>query len=102
MRLVSWDWFYYIIVGFILGGGCAYLHAYLKVKATKLNWLELSLSILFGITFVLMWQTIIGSFYEGEPRVAWFTLIFIGLLLVAMGLGIFRSFRSRHAPSKSG
>lgn len=96
MRLVSWEWFYYVIVGFVLGGGCAYLHAYLKVKAKKLNWIEVSLSVVFGMTFIMMWQTIIASFSEGEPRVAWFTLIFIGLLLVAMGIGIFRSFRTRY------
>ena len=99
MRYISWDWFLYVIVGFIVGGGCAYLHAYLKVKAEKLNILEKSLTVLICVTFILMWQTVIGSLQEDETRVAWLTLVFVGLPLAIMVVGLVRSFTKRRAIS---
>lgn len=95
MRLIAWDWFLYVILGFILGGGAAYTHAYLKVKTAKFKWYELLLTVLIFITFLFMGQTFIASFYEGETRAAWLTLVFMGLPIIIMAVGVVRSFNSR-------
>ena len=40
MRYISWTWFLYVVIGFLLGGGAVYLWSYLKEKAVKLVWYE--------------------------------------------------------------
>ncbi|MDB1125176.1 hypothetical protein [Vibrio algarum] len=95
MRLVNYDWLYYVVVGFILGGGAAYLHAYLKVQSAKLKWYELFATVFIFITVVLMAQTVIASFNEGESRAAWLTIVFVGLPVVIITLSVTRSFLRR-------
>ena len=97
MRLISWDWFWYVLLGFVMGGGAAYLHAYLKVKMSKLNWYELLLTVLIFIAVLFMGQTFIASFYEGENRAAWLTLVFMGLPIIVMAVAVIRSYRKRIA-----
>ncbi|WP_375749634.1 hypothetical protein [Vibrio sp. HN007] len=95
MRYISWDWFYYVIVGFVLGGGAAYLHAYLRVQANKFKWYETALTVIIFITVLFMAQTFIGSLYEGEERAAWLTLLFMGIPTFVMAFGVFRSYTRR-------
>ena len=38
MRLASWTWFWYVLIGFLMGGGAVYLWHFLKEKSNKLVW----------------------------------------------------------------
>jgi len=95
MRYISWDWFLYVIIGFLLGGGAVYLWSYLKEKAVKLVWYEWILFLLSGFTFVLLGQTFIGSFQEGEPQAAWMSVLFMGIPVLIMMVGALRSLSAR-------
>jgi hypothetical protein len=95
MRLISWNWFWYVLLGFLMGGGAVYLYALIKEKSARLNWYELLLTVIMFFTFMLMGQTFIASFNEGEPRVAWLTLVFMGLPIIIMAVIVVRSYRSR-------
>ncbi|GGP63884.1 hypothetical protein GCM10009347_32230 [Shewanella algicola] len=95
MRIISWNWFWYVLLGFIMGGGAVYLHALIKEKTTKFNWYELLLTAIIFITFMLMGQTFIASFHEGQPRVAWLTIVFMGLPIIVMAVIVLRSYRAR-------
>ena len=95
MRLISWTWFWYILIGFLLGGGAVYLWSYLKDKAVKLVWYEWVLFILSGLAFVLLGQTVIGSFEEGETQAAWMSVVFLGVPIIIMMVFSMRSLLSR-------
>ncbi len=97
MRLVSWNWFLYVLIGFLMGGGAVYLWYVLKEKAIKLVWYELVLTVLAFITFLFMGQTFIASFAEGEPRAAWMTVVFMGLPIIIMTVVAVRSIQARLA-----
>jgi len=99
MRIISWNWFWYVIVGFILGGGVVYLWALLKEKAIKLAWYEWGLTVLGFVIFLFMGQTFIASIGEGETRAAWMSLVFLGLPIILIAVGIFRSAQSRISKS---
>ena len=90
MRLVSWTWFLYVLVGFFLGGGAVYLGVFLKEKAIKLKWYEWTLIVLGFVIFVFMTQTFIASFGENQPRAAWMSLIFMGLPVILIAVGVSR------------
>lgn len=100
MRYISWTWFWYVLVGFILGGGLVYLWSYLREKAIKLVWYEILLIALSAITFIFMWQTFIASFGEGEPQAAWLSLLFMGFPIVVMCVVAFRTVTTRLAKSE--
>lgn len=95
MRYISWTWFLYVLIGFLLGGGAVYLWSYLKDKAEKLVWYEWILFILTGITFVLLGQTFIASIQEGEPQAAWMSVMFMGVPIIIMMVVSMRSLLSR-------
>lgn len=95
MRIVSWNWFWYVLLGFIMGGGAVYLFTLLKEKCVRLVWYEWGLTLLAFITFMLLGQTFIGSFNEGEPRAAWLSVVFMGLPIVIMAVVTLRSVRAR-------
>lgn len=95
MRIVSWNWFWYVLLGFILGGGAQYLYSVLKEKGVKLAWYELTLTVFSFCTFLFLGQTFISSFNEGEPRAAWLTIVFLGLPIVMMAVVVNRSIRAR-------
>ena len=95
MRYISWTWFLYVLIGFLLGGGAVYLWSYLKDKAAKLVWYEWVLFILSGLVFVLLGQTFIASLQEGEPQAAWMSVLFMGIPIIIMMVGAFRSLGSR-------
>ena len=95
MRYISWTWFWYVLIGFLLGGGAVYLWSYLKEKVVKLVWYEWVLFILAGLTFVLLGQTFIGSFQEGEPQAAFMSVVFLGLPIIIMMVVAIRSLRPR-------
>ncbi len=95
MRIVSWNWFWYVLLGFIMGGGALYFYTLLKEKSVKLVWHELTLTILSFATFMLLGQTFISSFNEGEPRAAWLTVVFLGLPIIIMAVIVRRSMSSR-------
>ncbi|VFQ44408.1 dehalogenase [Desulfoluna butyratoxydans] len=97
MRIVSWNWFWYVLLGFIMGGGAVYLFTLLKEKCVRLVWYEWVLTLLAFITFMLLGQTFIGSFNEGEPRAAWLSVVFMGLPIVIMAVVTLRSVRARQA-----
>lgn len=92
---VSWNWFWYVLVGFILGGGTVYLGFLLKEKAINLKWYEWLLVVLAFVLFLFLGQTFIASFGEGEPRAAWMSLLFLGLPIVLIAVGTLRSVQSR-------
>ena len=95
MRLVSWTWFWYVFLGFILGGGCVYLWTVLKEKTVKLVWYEWVLSVLSLLIVIFMSQTIIASFEEGEPQAAWLSLVFMGIPMIISAVLTARSVKSR-------
>jgi hypothetical protein len=84
-----------MLIGFILGGGSVYLWSYLKVKTIKLVWYEWVLFVLTGLAFIFLGQTFIGSFAEGETQAAWMSLAFLGIPMIAMMVGAFRSLDKR-------
>jgi len=95
MRAVSWVWFLYVIVGFIMGGTAVYLWQVAKEKALKFKWYELFLIVLAYLMFMFGAQTFIGSLGEGESRAAWMTLIFFGVPMIIIGVVTYRSMHSR-------
>ncbi len=96
MRLVSWIWFWYVLVGFIMGGGAVLIWNVLKKASLMPNWYEWILLVLSFITFMFMGQTFIASFQEVEPRAAWLSLFFMGVPILLMAVGLFRSLNKRY------
>ena len=94
---VSWIWFWYMLVGFLLGGGAVYLGMLLKEKTIKLTWYEWILVVLGFVLFLFLGQTFVASFIEGEPRAAWMTLLILGFIIVLLAVGTFRSVKTRIA-----
>ena len=94
---VSWHWFWYVLLGFILGGFTVYLWGFFKEKAIKPVWYEWILMILRFAVFLLLGQTFIASFREGQPQAAWMSVVFMGLPIVLMAVVTFRSVKSRLA-----
>ena len=97
MRYISWVWFWYVVLGFLLGGGPVYLALTLKEKAIKLVWYEWALIVLGAAIYILMGQTFIASFGEGQPQAAWMSLIFMGIPIVLITVSTFRLAKSRLA-----
>jgi len=95
MRLISWIWFWYIVIGFIMGGGAVIIRNILRNNNLKLVWWEWILVVLCFILFMFMGQTFIGSYQEFEPRAAWFTLIFMGIPILLMAVVLYRSLNNR-------
>jgi hypothetical protein len=95
MRLVSWLWFSYFLLGFVAGGCVMYLWVYFKEKAIKFKWFEWILSILIFLIFVFMGQTFIGSIDEGEIQAAWMSLLFMGVPIVILIVLTYRSIKAR-------
>jgi|GEM_PF-1006276 len=95
MRLVSWIWFWYILVGFLMGGGAVMIWHYLKKASLKLVWFEWILTILIFITFMFLGQTFIASFQEYEPKAAWMTVAFMGIPIMIMSVLLYRSINKR-------
>jgi len=95
MSYISWTWLWYVVIGFLLGGGVVYLWSFLRDKAVKLVWYEWVLFILAGLIFIFLGQTFIGSFQEGEPQAAWMSVLFMGVPIIIMMVGAFRSLRTR-------
>ncbi len=97
MRLVSWTWFLYVMVGFIMGGGVSLIIYMLKQKALKLKWYECAGITFNFILFMFMMQTFIASFAEFAPRAAWLSLIFMGLPIIIISVVVYRSISKRLA-----
>ena len=100
MRLISWIWFWYILVGFLMGGGAVLIWNTLKSINLKMVWYEWILVVLSFLFFMFMSQTFIASFQEHEPRAAWLTLVFMGIPILIMGVVLFRSLSQRHSKAK--
>nr|WP_320118905.1 hypothetical protein [uncultured Marinifilum sp.] len=100
MRLVSWIWFWYILVGFIMGGGAVLIWNTLKSIKLKMVWFEWILLILCYVTFMFMSQTFIASFQEFEPQAAWLTLVFMGIPILIMAVILYRSLNKRYIKNK--
>jgi len=94
---VSWQWFWYVLLGFILGGVAVYLWGYFKEKAIKLVWYEWILVILSFAVFLFLGQTFIASFAEYAPQAAWMSVVFMGIPIVIMAVVTYRSIQSRLA-----
>ena len=95
MRLVSWNWFWYVLLGFLMGGGAACLLMLIKKKGLKLKSFEWTGVVLVFLVFMFMGQTFIASFGEGVARAAWLTLVFMGLPMVMLAILTLRSVRKR-------
>lgn len=94
---VSWQWFWYVVVGFIMGGTAVYLWYFAKEKAITFKWYEWVLIALAYILFLFGAQTFIGSLGEGETRAAWMAVIFLGVPMIIIGVITYRSVHSRMA-----
>lgn len=99
MRLVSWIWFWYILVGFLMGGGAVMIWQTLKKINMKLVWYEWILLVVSYLLFMFMCQTFIASFQEFEPQAAWLTIIFLGLPILVMAVVLVRSINGRYTKS---
>lgn len=95
MRTVSWIWFWYFLIGFVSGGGFVSLRHHLKKKAIRLAWYEWILCFLAFVFFIVMVQTFIASMIEGEPRAAWMSVVFLGVPMVLIAVGTYRSVHAR-------
>jgi len=95
MRLASWNWFWYVLIGFVMGGGLVYLQVKLKEMDLKLIWYEWTLTIVGVLLFMFLGQTFVASFGEFEPRAAWMSLLFMGLPIVLIGAVVYRSVQKR-------
>jgi hypothetical protein len=97
MRLVSWEWFWYVVIGFLMGSGLVYSVTTLNAMDITLLWYEWTLGVLFLFIFMFMGQTFIASFKEFEPRAAWMTLVFMGIPNILIGAFLVQSVLSRSA-----
>ncbi len=97
MRYISWVWFWYVLLGFLLGGGAVYLWVTLREKAVNLVWYEWTLIVLGALIYILMGQTFIASFGEGQSQAAWMSLIFMGIPIILIVVGSLRLIKSRLA-----
>ena len=97
MRLISWTWFLYVLIGFVLGGCAMYLWTYLKEKAVSLKWFEWILIVLSFLTVIFLGQTFIGSIDEGEIQAAWMSVLFFGIPLIIFIVVPFRTIKARIA-----
>lgn len=95
MRLVSWVWFYYVVLGFLMAGGLSLVLYLVKKYTLKLKWFEWASVVVNLLIFMFMGQTFIASFQEYEPRAAWLTLVFMGLPMAILIAVTVRSIRSR-------
>jgi len=100
MRTIDGIWFWYFLLGFILGGGAIYLWVTLKEKGIRLVWYEWILSVLSFLILILLGQTFIASFKESEPQAAWMSLLFMGLPALLLAIGTFRSIQLRVTKSR--
>jgi uncharacterized membrane protein len=100
MQLISWIWIWYVLVGFLMGGGAVMIWHTLKKVSLKPVWYEWILLILSFITFMFMSQTFIASFQEYEPRAAWLSIVFMGLPIIIMAVVLFRSLNKRYSNNK--
>ena len=95
MKIVSWIWFWYFLIGFTSGGCLVSLWNRLKKEAIRLVWYEWILAFIAFLFFILMVQTFIASVEEGQLRAAWMSVVFTGVPQVLITVGIYRSVRSR-------
>lgn len=100
MKLITWNWFWYVLVGFLMGGGAVMIWHILKNIKLKPVWFEWILLILCFITFMFMSQTFIASFQEYEPKAAWLSLVFMGMPIFLMAVVLFRSLNKRYLKNK--
>jgi len=95
MRLVSWEWLWYVLTGFVMGGGSVFFVTKLNAMGTKLLWYEWILGGLSMLIFMFMVQIFIASFKEFKPRAAWMTIVFMGFPIILIGAVLVRSVLSR-------
>lgn len=95
MRVISWNWFWYVLVGFIMGGGAVYLGVILKEKVIKLKWYEWVLVVMGFVLFLFATQTFIASIGEREPQAAWLSLLFFGIPIILIAVGVPRLVQKR-------
>ncbi|NDV18406.1 hypothetical protein GO013_03105 [Pseudodesulfovibrio sp. JC047] len=95
MHLISWTWFWYVLIGFLMGGGATYLFVFLKEKSIRLKWMEWIGVVVVFLLFMFMGQTFIASFQEGVARAAWLTVVFMGLPMLVVAVLTMRSVRKR-------
>ncbi|QIZ76287.1 hypothetical protein [Ferrimonas lipolytica] len=101
MRIISWNWFWYVLLGFIMGGGAVYLYTLIKQQCAGFKWYEFTVTCIAFFAFMLMGQTFIASLNEGHPRVAWLTIVFMGLPIFVMAVGVVRSYRGRLSANRN-
>ena len=77
MRLISWTWCLYVLMGLLMGGGGVYLWYALKERTIKLVWYEWVLTVLALVTFTFMDRAFIASIGEGERQAACMTVVFM-------------------------
>ncbi len=95
MRLVSWTWFWYVLTGFIMGGGLMCLIHWAKNNEISFKIYEWAGIILNLLIFMFMIQTFIASYQELVPRAAWLTVVFLGIPMVVIGVLTMRSVKKR-------
>lgn len=91
MRLASWEWFWYVVTGFVMGSASVFIVTKLNAMDIKLLWYEWILGGLVMLIFMFMVQTFIASFKEFKPRAAWMTLVFMGVPILLIGAVLVQS-----------
>ena len=95
MRYVSWEWFWYVVTGFIMGSTSVLMVNKLNAMDITLIWYEWILGGVSLLTFMFMVQTFIASFKEFKPRAAWMTIVFMGVPIILIGTVLAQSVLSR-------
>ena len=95
MRYVSWEWFWYVLTGFIMGSVSVFIVTKLNAMDIQLLWYEWILGGLSMLIFMFMVQTFIASFNEFKARAAWMTIVFMGFPIILIGAVLAQSVLSR-------
>ena len=95
MRLVSWEWFWYVVTGFVMGSVSVWFVTRFSAMDIQLLWYEWILGGILMLTFMFMVQTFIASFKEFKPRAAWMTIVFMGIPIILIGIVLVQSVMSR-------
>jgi hypothetical protein len=95
MRLASWEWFWYVVAGFVMGSASVFIVTKLNAMDIDLIWYEWILGVLSMLIFMFMVQTFIASFKEFKPRAAWMTIVFMGSPILLIGAILVGSVLSR-------
>jgi uncharacterized membrane protein len=95
MRIISWVWFLYFLIGCLTGGFLVAFWNSLKRRSVRLVWYEWILCVVSFMFYILLLQSFIASLAEGEPQAAWMSVVFLGVPVVLIAVATLRSVQTR-------